>query len=156
MEPHDQVLVALRRIIRAIDLRSKRLMLQTGLTAPQLLLLRAAQRRTVAAVGTIAADLTLSQATVTSIVKRLESRGLITRERDGLDRRRVLIRVTAAGSLALANAPTLLQEHFVQAFSQLKDWEQSTIVAAVQRVAEMMDAADIDAAPLLETGPLAG
>lgn len=40
MEKHDEVLVALRQIIRAIDMHSKRLIKEAGLTSPQLLLLK--------------------------------------------------------------------------------------------------------------------
>ena len=40
MEKHDEVLIALRQIIRAIDMHSKRLIKEAGLTSPQLLLLK--------------------------------------------------------------------------------------------------------------------
>ena len=40
MEKHDEVLVALRQIIRAIDMHSRRLIKEAGLTSPQLLLLK--------------------------------------------------------------------------------------------------------------------
>ncbi|MDX1268522.1 MAG: MarR family transcriptional regulator, partial [Oceanisphaera sp.] len=39
MEKHEEVLVALRQIIRAIDLHSRQLSKASGLTGPQLLLL---------------------------------------------------------------------------------------------------------------------
>ena len=39
MSDHDEILVALRRITRAIDLQSKRLVKATGLTAPQLVVI---------------------------------------------------------------------------------------------------------------------
>ena len=52
------------------------------------------------------------------------------------------------------NAPRPLQEHFVERFSQLKEWEQSQMVATVQRIASMMDAEDIDASPFLELGSI--
>jgi len=35
MERHDEVLVCLRKIIRAIDLHAKKLMQDTGLSGPQ-------------------------------------------------------------------------------------------------------------------------
>ena len=47
------------------------------------------------------------------------------------------------------------QDHFINRFSQLKDWEQSQMVATIQRMASMMDAEDIDASPVLEVGSLA-
>ena len=45
MEKHDEVLIALRQIIRAIDMHSKRLIKEAGLTSPQLLLLKGIERK---------------------------------------------------------------------------------------------------------------
>ena len=39
-------------------------------------------------------------------------------------------------------------------FDNLKGWEQSMIIASVQRIAEMMDAGEIDASPFLDIGSL--
>ncbi len=44
-ELHDQVLVSLRRIIRATDLHSRKLGKETGLTTPQLVVMRAIQQQ---------------------------------------------------------------------------------------------------------------
>jgi hypothetical protein len=40
----------------------------------------------------------------------------------------------------------------VDRFSRLASWEQHSIVASLERVAAMMDADDLDAAPLLASG----
>ena len=37
---------------------------------------------------------------------------------------------------------------------RLEDWERTQLLASLQRLASMMDAESIDAAPLLETGKL--
>src|SRR5690625_7154353 len=39
-------------------------------------------------------------------------------------------------------------------FGDLEEWEQSMIIASLQRIAEMMDAKDIDASPFLDVGAL--
>ena len=39
-------------------------------------------------------------------------------------------------------------------FDALHDWEQSLILSALQRIAQMMGAQNIDASPFLETGEL--
>jgi hypothetical protein len=49
-------------------------------------------------------------------------------------------------------APKPLQDRFVDRFTKLESWEQHHIVAALERVATMMDAEDLDAAPLLLSG----
>src|SRR5690606_34576115 len=116
------VLVALRQVIRATDLHSRHLMKTTGLTAPQLLVLREIQGRGELSVSELARRISLSQGTVTSILDRLQARGLVTRERSQADKRRVLLRLTTAGDLALRRAPQPLQEHFVHKFESLPSW----------------------------------
>jgi len=144
--------VALRGVFRAADLHSKYLAKNTGLTAPQIMILKTVNERPDSTVGEIAANVSLSQATVTTIVDRLEKRGQVRRQRSVTDRRKVLVRLTDVGEESLLAAPTPLQEHFVQQFSALKEWEQNMIIASLQRVAEMMDAQDIEVAPVLDAG----
>jgi DNA-binding MarR family transcriptional regulator len=154
MARHDDVLIALRRIIRATDLYSRRLSREAGLTAPQLLILQAIAARGEITMGDIATEVSLSQATVTTILDRLEGRALVVRERGSADKRRVYARLTDAGHAVIADAPEPLQETFVRRFSKLKDWEQSQIISAVERIASMMDADDIDASPVLDVGAI--
>ena len=76
-----EVLVALRRIVQAIDQHSSRLGKEFGLTTPQLLVLQTVATTQEQPIRAISAEVNLSQATVTSIVDRLERRGLLERQR---------------------------------------------------------------------------
>ena len=67
----DQVLVALRRIIRATDIHSRGLAKKTGLTTPQLVILRAVADASAPTVSEIALAVSLSQATVTTLLNKL-------------------------------------------------------------------------------------
>ncbi|EXJ14053.1 MarR family winged helix-turn-helix transcriptional regulator [Imhoffiella purpurea] len=148
----DEVLIALRRVIRAVDLHSRRLVRSHGLTAPQALILKELVASGPVSVGHIAQRINLSQATVTDILTRLESRGLVVRERSPIDRRRVLVTPTEEASLTIERGPPLLQEDFSRRFAELEDWEQTLLVASLQRIASLMDADRIDAAPVLAAG----
>ena len=150
MRKEEELLVALRRVIRAVDLRSKQLSKHVGLTGPQLLVMQNIEERPGIMVREIAENINLSPATITNILDRLESRDLATRIRSTQDKRKVGVFLTERGKEAVVDAPRPLQEHFVERFSQLKEWEQSQMVATVQRIASMMDAEDIDASPFLE------
>lgn len=152
MDLVEYVLVALRRIIRATDLYSKKTLVEHGLTVPQLLVLRAIRRERKPTVGTIAKAVNLSQGTVTSILGRLEVRGLALRTRSDRDRRCVLVETTDEGARVVDAAPPLLHESFVSKFRQLKDWEQTTILSSLQRIAEMMAVEELSAAPVLSSG----
>lgn len=151
MERYEEVLVALRRIIRAIDLQSKRLIQVSGLSGPQLLLMKAIGEGGRISAGQLARTVNLSQGTVTTILDRLEKKELIQRERSPEDKRRIFVSLSSEGEAALAKAPALLQEHFIKRFRALESWEQHLIISSLLRVATMMDAQDLDAAPLLDT-----
>ena len=156
MNTSDEVLVALRRIIRATDLHSRYLSKTSGLTAPQLLLMQSLNKEGAMIASALAKSVNLSQATVTNIIDRLEGKGLVVRQRSCTDKRKVTIFLTEAGTTMLDKAPSPLQDNFVDQLNQLESWEQSMILASLQRVATMMDAEKIDASPFLEIGDIDG
>lgn len=149
------MLVALRRVIRAVDVHSRSLVQSHGLTGPQSIILRTVVTAGGLTAGDLARRVSLSQATVTDIVKRLEAKRLLKRTRDEVDRRRVVITATGKGTELYSHAPPLLQETFVRRFGALTDWEQNLLLASMQRIAELMDASDLDAAPMLTSGAVA-
>ena len=130
--------------MRAVDIQSKQLVKEYGLTGPQILILKELYSKEGITVSEIAANINLSQSTVTNILDRLEKRGLISRNRSEADKRRVNVHIKEEGMEMIKNDPSLLQEHFVERFRKLPDWEQSSILSALQRVATMMDATEIE------------
>ena len=154
MREYDDILIALRRITRAIDIQSRRLLKSTGLTTSQLLVLQAINKLNHPTPSAIAKEVLLSQATVTTIVDRMVGHSLVTRERGSTDRRTVTILLTDDAREKLAQAPELLQAGFLREFRKLPDWQRNMLIASLQHIAEMMDASDIDASPILVTGEL--
>jgi len=150
----QQVLISLRRVIRATDLHSKQLVKTSGLTSPQLLLLQAIRDNGDVTIGELAKKISLSQATVTTILDRLEKRELVNRVRSTTDKRKVHAYLTEKSTEILKEAPVPLQEQFAKQFNDLEIWEQTMIISSLQRIAQMMDAEDIDASPVLDIGAL--
>ena len=68
-----------------------------GLTFPQFLVMVTLYEKIPRTVGEIGAELGMDNGTLTPLLKRLVSAGLVTRERDAQDDRRVLINLTANG-----------------------------------------------------------
>jgi DNA-binding MarR family transcriptional regulator len=151
-EINDQILIALRRIVRAIDQHSRRLAQEFGLTGPQVVLLRALVQNGEMHIAELAEKISLSHATVTDILNRLEKRGLIGRTRSLTDRRRIMASATAKAKKLIEKSPPLLQEQFLNQLANLQDWELAQTLSVLQRVALMMDARQDDASPLLATG----
>ncbi len=154
MEKHEELFTALRKVNRAIDLHSKHLSKTVGLTGPQLVIMQQIGRQKGIHARQIAQNVNLSPATVTSIIDRIEARDLVHRIRSKEDKRRVGLFLTEAGENLLIKAPQPLHDHFIQEFSALAEWEQSQLLSSIQRLAKMMDAQDLDAAPILEVGTL--
>lgn len=148
--PHEEsVLRSIRRITRAIDLYSRKLAASCDLTGPQLACLRELARNGETATTQLADAVSLSPATVTGIVDRLEQGGLVERQRPENDKRRVMVVLTAAGRDALRRAPPLLQDGFTQRFRALPAASQSQLDRALQEIVAMMEAEELEASPLL-------
>jgi DNA-binding MarR family transcriptional regulator/GNAT superfamily N-acetyltransferase len=145
----DDVLVSIRRIVRSIDLYSRKLIQTHRLTIPQVVLLREIQRHKSLTSGERAKLASLSNPTVTGIVNRLESRHLVRRVRSENDRRLVLIEIQPGGAEILRSMPPLLQESFVHRLQELEKWEQAQILSSLARVASLMNADEIEASPIL-------
>lgn len=154
MEKYEEVLVAIRQMIRAIDLHSKQLSKHAGLTGPQLILMQAIQRaaQDQVTIRELSEETSMSQATATAILDRLERNGYVERIRNEVDKRKVHAQLTPAGMERLASAPQALQDDFIARFNQLDVWEQSLLLSSVQRLSAMMNAENIDAAPMLDLG----
>lgn len=150
----EAALIALRRILRATEFNSRNLARVSGLTPSQVVALQFLHNRSEATPTEIATHASLKQATITTLLDRLEERNFIKRRRDAKDGRRVLVSLTASGKKALAAAPDGLQQLFEERFQKLKDWEQSAIIASLERVAALMDAENIEAGPVLDIGAL--
>ncbi|WP_372368814.1 MarR family winged helix-turn-helix transcriptional regulator [Candidatus Uabimicrobium sp. HlEnr_7] len=148
MENHnsieDNVLIAIRQMIRAVDLRSKNLVQKCGLTGPQLSVLKELAKHDEILVGNLAKILNLSNATVTGILDRLQHKQMLLKERSQQDRRKTFVRLTDLGRDILSGAPSLLEEQFVHKFRKLQVWEQNLILSTLQRVATMMNVKEID------------
>ena len=154
MNDYDEILVSLRKITRAIDLHSRRVLKTSGLTTSQLLVLQSIDRLGNPSPSAIAREVVLSQATVSSLLDRLSNHGLILRVRAEDDRRQMLVQLTDLGRERLATSPSPLQEEFLGKFRNLPTWEQYMLIASMQKIAEMMNAENLDASPILAVGEI--
>jgi len=150
----EPALIALRQILRATELSSRALAKQCGLTPSQLILMQIITNVPGATPSFLAKEVSLSQATVTALIDKLEQRGLVRRRRDETDKRRVCVELTGDGAATLRDAPDSLQARFENGFGKLESWEQSFLVAALERTAALLDAEALDAAPVLDVGAI--
>lgn len=152
MSRSDEVLVALRKIIQATDQNSKKLSRQTGLTIPQTVLMKAIAEHPDVTIGYLTERISLSQATVSTILDRLEERRLVERHRNQRDKRIVNVTLSGAGKALLSKAPTPLQEVFIRHFDNLPAQQQGLIINSLQALAALFGATELEAVPMLTLG----
>ncbi len=150
----NDILVSLRKITQAIDLHSRSLSRKYGLTGPQLIILQEISNNEQLSVTGLGRIVSLSQGTVTDILSRLEKKGFITKRRSKTDKRRSELFVTEKAVKLLEQTPPPLQETFLESFSTLEEWEQLMILSSLHRIVNMMSAKQIDASPILVSGPI--
>ena len=150
----EEALIAMRQIQRRTEQASKKLAAQAGLTPSQLLVMQILAERGEISAGEVSNLTQLKHATITSLVDKLVARGLMARRRCEQDRRRVWLTLMPEGEKAITSAPDLLQETFQARFEGLPDWHQSMLVSSLERIAALLDAEELDAAPILDIGAL--
>lgn len=143
-------LTAMRKILRRTELNAKHLMGETGLTPSQLIFMQMLDGREEQTAGYVASRMGITQATTTALLQKLESLGMIQRRRGDKDRRQVLLSLTEAGRKVLDIAPEGVHAQFHQQFAALQDWEQSMLIAALERVAAMLGEDDPSVAAVLD------
>lgn len=154
MDRVDYSLIALRRIIRSTELFERDLAQAVGLTPVQLRILQVVAEEGWATPKGISSRMGVSQGTVTSLVDKLVRKQVVERRHSERDRRQIDIVMTDSGRALLDAAPDSLQQQFVRAFDGLQPWEQSQMLASLERLADMMNAVGIDASPVLSTGEI--
>ncbi len=135
-----KIVSALRRIVHANDVYSRKLKTQYQTTVPQLVCLLEITEAGPLKISEVARRVFLSASTVVGIIDRLEERGLITRQRDSVDRRQVRVGATTAGLKLVRQAPSPLQDGIANALARLPELEQATIALSLERVVELMEA----------------
>jgi DNA-binding MarR family transcriptional regulator len=151
-----EILVKLRKIIRSINLESKRIEKQFGISIPQLLCLQflSDQRDFRAPSKDIKDYMNLNASTITGIIKRLEQKGLVARLPEPKDKRISLITLTAKGAELLKDSPVTLQEKMSKRLLGLEDKALEQLDDSIQLLVRLLDAESMDAGPLITTSEL--
>jgi len=99
-QPTGETLRFMQRLwdlAHALDVRSKHMAKALGVTSPQRLVIRVVGQSPEMTARDIAATLNIHPSTLTGVLARLETQGMITRSIDPEDRRRAHFKLTPAG-----------------------------------------------------------
>jgi DNA-binding MarR family transcriptional regulator len=146
-----EILVKLRKIIRSINLESKKIEKELGISIPQLLVLKylSDQIDYRAFAKDIKRYINLNASTVSGIISRLESKGLVAKSQKANDKRAIYIILTAKGAELLHKSPSTLQEKLSKRQKKLTKAQIEELDRNIELLTLIMDVEDMDAAPLL-------
>ncbi len=145
------ILVKLRKVIRSINLESKKIEKKYGISIPQLLVLQFLSKEEdfKAKSSKIKSFIHLNASTVSGIIQRLEGKGLVARLPAPHDKRATFITLTAKGAQLLEESPTTLQEKLRIRLSKLDESQKRELYKSIDLLVELMEAADVDASPIV-------
>jgi len=146
-----EILIKLRRIVRSINLESKRVDKEQGVSIPQLLCLQylAEQNEYKTNASKLKTFLNLNASTITGIISRLEKKGLVAKLPNITDKRVTLISLTTAGLELLQNAPITFQQKLSEKLQALPPDKLKTIIEGIDLLTELMEVDEIKASPII-------
>lgn len=138
---YTNILTQLRRLIRTVNLESKRIEKEYGVSIPQLLCLKFLSRlpESRASQREIGEFLSLNASTITGIVNRLERKGFIRRMPKGADKRVNFITLTDQGQELIAHSPELIHDRVTRKLEAFPNPELVELQKAFDLLFELLD-----------------
>lgn len=148
------VIIKIRRIVRSINLESKKVQKEYSVSIPQLLCLEYLKEAPNYQITQrmIRDHMRLNSSTMTGIINRLEKKGYVARLPKSGDKRVTNIALTSNGERILKNTPDLMQKRLDMKLRSLSDDEIGKINNALDLLINMLEIEDIDASPVLTGG----
>ncbi len=149
-----EILIKIRKIVRSVDIESKKIQKEYGVSIPQVLCLNFLQQSPSyqSTQGEIRNFLNLNPSTVSGIINRLEKKGLLARLPKAGDKRVVNIALTSAGDKLLSTIPSLLHEQLSERLQKLDNVELAKVEESLDKLVRLLDIEQVDASPLIALG----
>lgn len=110
---------AIRRMVRTLRTSATDIERSTGLSAAQTFVLQLLSETPAESMNDLAARTLTDQSSVSVVVSRLESKGLVARGQSQTDARRTRVTITDAGRACLAGRPITVQARLIRALEKL-------------------------------------
>lgn len=143
------IILKIRKIVRSINLESKKIEKEYGVSIPQVLCLNYLHDSLnfQAGQGEIKKFLNLNASTVSGIIDRLELKGLVARLPKSGDKRVVTIALTTKGDKLLEKLPWLLQEKLAEKIEKLDVQKREQMKESLEMLVNLLDIEDLEAFP---------
>lgn len=146
-----EILIKIRKIVRSVDIESKKIQKEYGVSIPQVLCLSFLHEAPnyQATQGEIRNFLNLNSSTVSGIINRLERKGLLARLPKSGDKRVVNISLTSAGDKLYDTIPSLLHEQLSERLKKLTYEDLIRVEESLDTLVNLLDIEKIEASPLI-------
>ncbi|HEV7427930.1 MAG TPA: MarR family transcriptional regulator [Thermoanaerobaculia bacterium] len=148
MSDSQRILDSIRRLVRMLRVSDRQAQAELGVSGAQLFVLTELGKTPAMSLNDLAARTLTDQSSVSVVVTRLVEAGLVSRDRDANDARRLVLHLTRAGRAMLQNAPPVVQERLLAVFDALSDDERKRFADTFQEIVDSV-AGDDGAAPML-------
>ena len=137
--------------MRSINLESKRVDKELGVSIPQLLCLQflAEQEDYRTNASKLKGFLNLNASTITGIISRLEKKNLVVKLPKSTDKRITLISLTDIGRALIQNAPITFQQKLSEKLQALPPEKLKMIIEGIDLLTKLMEVDDVDASPII-------
>ncbi|MDR3673084.1 MAG: MarR family transcriptional regulator [Holophaga sp.] len=135
----------LRRIVKALENYSRMVEKRFELTGPQLWALWELGRSGPCALKDLAVRMKLDSSTVVGVVDRLVVKGLVVRNPDPQDRRRISLAITAKAGQILAAAPHPAQGHLLAGLEAMELEKVESLNEALATLVKVLEAEHLEA-----------
>lgn len=139
-----QAVDAVRRIFRALRVAAQQTQGQAGISAAQLFVLSSLADGAASSITELGRKTYTDRTSVADVVERLAAAGMVERSRSRADRRRMEVRITAAGREVLRHAPQPPTTLLVAGMDALRERELDALTEGLKRLANEMG---LEAAP---------
>lgn len=147
---YTEILIHIRKIVRALNLESRRILKEFGISIPQMLCLQYLSECVdyKATHKNVAEYLKLNSSTVTGIISRLEKKNLVARLPKSGDKRVTFISLTSIGFNLLEKSPGLMHQMLAKKLPQLPVDVLLQIDTSLKVLIDCLDISETDASPL--------
>jgi len=153
MKPENEITIneivgAIRRLVRAVYLDTAKMSKQFGLTGPQSAVLRILVKKGPISSAELSRKLYVTPANITGIIDRLEKKGLVERTRKDGDRRIALITLTESGMNLGKTLPDPIENKLISELADLESGHVQMLGLAIKQILKLIDVKGIEATPL--------
>jgi len=142
-----EILIKIRKIVRSLNIESKKIQKEYGVSIPQALCLNLlhSSKNYQATQTEIRKFLNLNPSTISGIINRLENKGLVARLPRSGDKRKVTIAITSKGDGLIKRIPSLLHDRLSDKLVKFDDKTLQQLFESLELLVNILEINDLEA-----------